>query len=140
MKRKIISIDESKCNGCGLCIPGCHEGALQIVDGKAKLVADVYCDGLGACLGECPQGALSIEEREAVDLGIYAQTLMLLLTSRGVSSCAQGALGLYPTIIRDHLGLPETQRLIFGISFGYEDPAVDANRARVGRAGLEDAV
>lgn len=67
MKRKIISIDESKCNGCGLCIPGCHEGALQIVDGKARLVADVYCDGLGACLGECPQGALSIEEREAIE-------------------------------------------------------------------------
>lgn len=67
MKRKIINIDESKCNGCGLCIPGCHEGALQIVDGKAKLVADVYCDGLGACLGECPQGALSIEERDAVE-------------------------------------------------------------------------
>lgn len=82
----------------------------------------------------------TFEEREAVDLGIYAQTLMLLLTSRGISSCAQGALGLYPGIIRDHLGLPQTHRLIFGISFGYEDPAVEANRARVGRAGLEDAV
>lgn len=82
----------------------------------------------------------SFEEREAVDLGIYAQTLMLLLTSRGISSCAQGALGLYPGIIRDHLALPQTHRLIFGISFGYEDPAVDANRTRVGRAGLEDAV
>lgn len=67
MKRKIIRIDESKCNGCGLCIPGCHEGALQIVGGKAKLVADVYCDGLGACLGECPQGALTIEERDAAE-------------------------------------------------------------------------
>lgn len=82
----------------------------------------------------------TFEEREAVDLGIYAQTLMLLLTSRGISSCAQGALGLYPGIIRDHLGLPQTHRLIFGISFGYEDPAVEANRARVGRAGVEDAV
>jgi len=67
MKRKIIEIDESKCNGCGLCIPGCKEGALQIIDGKAKLVADVYCDGLGACLGECPQGALNVVERDAVE-------------------------------------------------------------------------
>ena len=82
----------------------------------------------------------SFEEREAVDLGIYAQTLMLLLTSRGIASCAQGALGLYPTIIRQHLGLPETNRLIFGISFGYEDTSVDANRARVGRATLNEAV
>ena len=65
MKRKIIKIDEEKCTGCGLCVPGCQEGAIQIIDGKAKLVGDVYCDGLGACLGECPEGALSIEERAA---------------------------------------------------------------------------
>lgn len=64
VKRKIIKIDESKCNGCGVCIPSCKEGALKIVDGKAKLVSEVYCDGLGACLGECPLGALKIEERE----------------------------------------------------------------------------
>ncbi|MDW7740136.1 MAG: 4Fe-4S binding protein [Bacillota bacterium] len=63
--RKIISIDESKCDGCGLCIPSCEEGALQIVDGKARLVKDIYCDGLGNCLGECPQGAIDIIEREA---------------------------------------------------------------------------
>ena len=63
--RNIVQIDESKCDGCGLCIPSCAEGALQIVDGKAKLVKDVYCDGLGACLGECPQDAISIIEREA---------------------------------------------------------------------------
>ncbi len=65
MKRKIIQIDEEKCTGCGLCVPGCAEGAIQIIDGKAKLVSDVYCDGLGACLGECPEGALTIIEREA---------------------------------------------------------------------------
>ncbi len=65
MHRKIIKIDEEKCDGCGLCVPSCVEGALQIVDGKAKLVSEVYCDGLGACLGECPQDALTIEERES---------------------------------------------------------------------------
>lgn len=63
--RKIVRIDEEKCNGCGLCVPSCAEGALQIVDGKAKLISETYCDGLGACLGECPQGAITIEERVA---------------------------------------------------------------------------
>jgi ferredoxin len=65
MNRKIVNIDESKCNGCGQCIPKCVEGALQIVDGKARLVKDTYCDGLGACLGQCPQGAITVSEREA---------------------------------------------------------------------------
>jgi len=64
-KRQIVHIDEEKCDGCGLCVPSCEEGAIRIVDGKARLVADVYCDGLGACLGHCPQGAISIQEREA---------------------------------------------------------------------------
>jgi len=64
-KRKIVQIDEEKCNGCGLCIPNCVEGALQIVEGKAKLVTDKFCDGLGACLGHCPQDAIRIIEREA---------------------------------------------------------------------------
>lgn len=65
MKREIIKIDEEKCNGCGLCIPSCPEGALQIIDGKARLVSDLMCDGLGACIGECPEGAIEIDEREA---------------------------------------------------------------------------
>lgn len=65
MKRKIIKIDEEKCNGCGLCVPNCAEGAIQIIDGKARLISDMFCDGLGACLGYCPEGAITIEEREA---------------------------------------------------------------------------
>ncbi|MDD4148729.1 MAG: 4Fe-4S binding protein [Bacteroidales bacterium] len=65
MIREIVKIDEDKCDGCGLCIPNCHEGALQIIDGKAVLVSDLMCDGLGACLGHCPQGAIEIETREA---------------------------------------------------------------------------
>ena len=64
-RRPIVHIDQEKCDGCGLCVPSCAEGAIQIVDGKAQLLADRFCDGLGACLGECPQGALVIEERES---------------------------------------------------------------------------
>ena len=65
MLRKIIQIDEEKCNGCRLCIPNCLEGALQIIDCKARLISDLFCDGLGACLGHCPEGAIEIIEREA---------------------------------------------------------------------------
>ncbi|MEW5955804.1 MAG: 4Fe-4S binding protein [Candidatus Micrarchaeota archaeon] len=65
MRRKIICIDEEKCDGCKACIPNCPEGALQVIDGKARLVSDLYCDGLGACIGHCPKGALTIEERPA---------------------------------------------------------------------------
>ena len=63
--RKIVRIDEEKCDGCGACLLSCAEGALQIIDGRAKLISEKYCDGLGACLGECPQGAITVEEREA---------------------------------------------------------------------------
>ena len=65
VRRQIITIDEEKCTGCGECIPNCPEGALQIIDGKARLVSDLFCDGLGACIGHCPEGAISVEEREA---------------------------------------------------------------------------
>jgi len=63
--RKIISIDHDRCNGCGKCIPNCPEGALQIIDGKARLISDLFCDGLGACIGHCPEGAIEMVEREA---------------------------------------------------------------------------
>jgi ferredoxin len=74
MKRTIIKIDEDKCTGCGDCIPNCHEGALKIIDGKVRLISDLFCDGLGACIGHCPEGAITLEEREAQP---YNETLVM---------------------------------------------------------------
>lgn len=74
MKRTIININEEKCTGCGDCVPNCHEGALQIIDGKARLISDLFCDGLGACIGHCPEGAITLEEREAE---AYNETLVM---------------------------------------------------------------
>lgn len=95
--RKVIEIDEVKCDGCGLCVPGCEEGAIQIIDGKAKLVSDVYCDGLGACLGHCPQDALKIVEREAEEFD--EEAVEEFLASKGKTFKPQKEQGKTPSSI-----------------------------------------
>lgn len=86
--RQVIQIDEEKCNGCGLCVDACHEGAIQMVDGKARLVSDIYCDGLGDCIGECPQGAITFETREAEPYDEDAvQARMQKMKKDGVGGC-----------------------------------------------------
>ncbi len=115
MKRKIIRIDEPKCNGCGLCIPGCPEGALQIIDGKARLVSDLFCDGLGACIGDCPEGAISIEEREAEPYD--EATVMERIIEQG------------PNVVKAHL-----EHLVSH----NQDEFLKIARAVLARQGLED--
>ena len=84
MEREIIRIDEEKCNGCGQCVPNCHEGALQIIDGKVRLISDLMCDGLGACIGYCPEGAITIEKREAEPYD--EPKVMELMVSKGFNT------------------------------------------------------
>lgn len=108
MLRKIIEIDEEKCTGCGLCIPGCAEGALAIVNGKAKIVRDMYCDGLGACIGHCPEGALTIIEREAEDFDEDAAMEHVRQVDSGCPSARIGVRTVAPSPC-DQANRPVTQ-------------------------------
>jgi NAD-dependent dihydropyrimidine dehydrogenase PreA subunit len=122
MKRDMIHIDEEKCNGCGACIPNCPEGAIQIIDGKARLVGEALCDGLGACIGFCPEGAMTVEKREAE--AYDERKVMANILKQGINVVAAHLKHLY-----DH-GL--TQYLDEGIAYlkeegvevpDYEQPA-----------------
>ena len=116
--RNIIRIDEKKCNGCGLCIPACAEGALKIIDGKARLVKDIYCDGLGACLGKCPQDAITIIQREAEEFNEKAAEEHMKTIQKA------------PTVHTRSSGCPSTQTMQFKKE---EEPSTNITEKRESR-------
>lgn len=121
MKRKIITIDDKKCTGCGLCIPNCPEGAIQIIDDKARLVSDLFCDGLGACLGHCPEGAISIEEREAA--AYDERTVMKNIIKQGINVVKAHLSHLRDHNEQEYLNIALDELKVQGIAVDEEKPA-----------------
>ena len=130
MKRDIIKIDEEKCNGCGNCVPNCHEGALQVIDGKVRLVSDLMCDGLGACIGYCPEGAISIEHRECAPYDEIK--VMEVMVTKGIN-----------TVIAHLKHLKEHDEIVFlkqGVNFLVQNPHLyDFSIEEIKRALIQPA-
>lgn len=109
MKRDIIKINEDLCNGCGQCVPNCHEGALQVIEGKVKLVSELMCDGLGACIGHCPEGAITIETRDAEPFNELKEKDHLIGNGHAGGTCPGSREAVIDRSVRDQNSLSADQ-------------------------------